>query len=216
MHRVAFGSTGFVKDAFEQPANRRVGQRAGIVALGVREDFVFAVGLIERNLRGLLELADFQSALRARVQEFDELFVNFIDAAAPVAEIHGATSRRERPRRAAFLNGRIVAARAEAAASMDDAFSISETRAEPMTAASARPPRTETWPGSEMPKPTAMGRCVTLRARRKREGRSSGRASLAPVTPVREMRYRKPDEQAAIFARRSSVDVGAPRKIVSR
>src|SRR6266850_1290318 len=188
IHSVAFGGAGFVNDALEEAANGGVGQRAGIVALGVREDFVFAVRLIERNFRRLFELADFERALRTRVQEFDELLVDFIDAAAPVAEIHGATSRRERPWRAASLSERIFAARAEAAASTECLFSISETRAEPMTAASARPPRTETWPGSEIPKPTAIGRCVTARARRKREGRSSGRASLAPVTPVREMR----------------------------
>src|SRR6266446_7845329 len=188
VHGVALGGAGFVNDAFEQTANRGVGQRTGIVVLGVREDFAFAVRLVERNLRRLLQFADFKRTLRARVQEFDEFLVDFVDTAAPVAEVHGATSRRERPWRAASLSGRIFSARAKAAASMDDALSISETRAEPMTAASARPPRTETWPGSEMPKPTAIGSCVTARARRRSDGRSSGRASLAPVTPVREMR----------------------------
>ena len=39
-------------------------------------------------------------------------------------------------------------------------LTLSETSAEPTTAASARPPRTLTWPGSEMPKPTAIGRLV--------------------------------------------------------
>src|SRR6267154_2141305 len=76
---------------------------------------------------------------------------------------HGATSRRERPWRAASLSAWMrlpSAVRASLAAAEEPDFvalSISETRAEPMTAASARPPRTETWPGSEMPKPTARG-----------------------------------------------------------
>src|SRR5882724_11009934 len=133
IHSVAFGGAGFVNDAFEKAANRGVGQRARIVVLGVREDFAFAVRLIERNLRRLLQFADFKRALRARVQEFDEFLVDFVDTAAPVAEVHGATSRRERPWRAASLSGRIFAARAKAAASTERAFSISETRAEPMT-----------------------------------------------------------------------------------
>src|SRR6266852_6093689 len=171
MHGVAFGGAGFVNDALEQTPDRGVGQWPCIVALSVCEHFVFPVRLVQRYLCLLLELADFEGAVRALVQELDELLVDFIDAAAPVAEVHGATSRRERPWRAASLSGRILAARAEAAASTERVFSISETRA-----------------GSEMPKPTAMGRCVTLRARRKREGSSSGRVSLAPVTPVREMR----------------------------
>ena len=39
--------------------------------------------------------------------------------------------------------------------------------------------------------------------------------SRAPVTPVREIKYRNPLENSAIIASRSSVDVGAARKIVS-
>src|SRR6266852_756889 len=212
MHGVAFGGAGFVNDALEQTPDRGVGQWPCIVALSVCEHFVFPVRLVQRYLCLLLELADFEGAVRALVQELDELLVDFIDAAAPVAEVHGATSRRERPWRAASLNERTRSASAVAAASTDFAFSISETSAEPTTAASARPPSTETWPGSEMPKPTAMGSCVTLRVRRKSAGRSSGKASFAPVWPVRDIKYRKPEEQAAIFARRSSVEVGAPRK----
>src|SRR5713226_7774466 len=188
MHGGAFGSAGFVDDALEEAADRRVRQRPRIVVLRVGQYFALAVGLVQRNFGLLFELADFQSAPRALVQELDELLIDFVDAAAPVAEVHGATSRRERPLRAACLSARIRLPRAAAAASTDCAFSISETSAEPTTAASASPPSTETWPGSEMPNPTAMGSCVTLRARRRRAGRSSGSASFAPVTPVREMR----------------------------
>src|SRR5947199_9272183 len=58
MHGAPLGGASLVNDAFEKTANGGVGQRAGIVPLGVREDFVFAVGLIERNLRHLLQFAD--------------------------------------------------------------------------------------------------------------------------------------------------------------
>src|SRR5712671_1877269 len=188
MHGLAFGAAGFVDDALEEAANGGVGERAGVDALGVLEDFALALGLIERKIFGLLELADFEGAAGTLVEQLDEFAIDFIDLAAPVGEGHGATSRRERPWIAACLSERMRAARAALAASIDWAFSISETRAEPITAASARPPRTETWPGSEMPKPTAIGSCVTARARLRRAGRSSGKASFAPVTPVREIR----------------------------
>ena len=52
---------------------------------------------------------------------------------------------------------------------------------------------------SEIPNPTAIGSDVKLRARRRRAGKSSGSASFAPVTPVREIRYRNPDEHASDF-----------------
>src|SRR5229473_3232418 len=106
MHGVAFGGAGFVNDALEQTPDRGVGQWPCIVALSVCEHFVFPVRLVQRYLCLLLELADFEGAVRALVQELDELLVDFIDAAAPVAEVHGATSRRERPWRAASLNER--------------------------------------------------------------------------------------------------------------
>src|SRR5215472_1493197 len=195
MHGVAFGGSGFVDDALEQAADGRVGERAGIVGFGVRQHFVFALGLIKRDMGRLLELANFERALRTLVEQLDELLVDFVDAPPPVGKVHGATSRRERPWRAACFRARTLSASAEEAASMAlpvapdlVALSISETSAEPTTAASARPPRTETWPGSEIPKPTARGSCVAARARRTSAGRSSGSASFAPVTPVREMR----------------------------
>src|SRR5579859_416914 len=188
MHRLALGAAGFVDDALEEAANGGVGKRARINALGIFQDFALALRLIQRKIFRLLEFADFERAAGTLIEQLDELAIDFIDLAAPVRECHGATSRRERPRVAACLRERTRAASAVQAASTDFAFSISETSAKPTAAASARPPRTETWPGSEMPKPTAMGSCVTARARRIRPGSSSGSASLAPVTPVREMR----------------------------
>src|SRR5689334_9558304 len=131
MHGLAFGAAGFVDDAFEEAANGGVGERAGINALGVLEDFALAVGLIERKIFGLLDFADFESAAGTLVEQLDEFAIDFIDLATPVGEGHGATSRRERPWVAACFRERTRAARAEHAASTDFAFSISETRAEP-------------------------------------------------------------------------------------
>src|SRR5438105_10811984 len=223
VHRTAFRRTCLVNDALEQAANRRVRQWPVIVVLRILQNFLFAIRLVQGQIRLLLQLSDFQCALGPFVQEVHQLAVDLIDAASPIAEAHVATSRRERPARAAAFSERMRSASAAAAAAMAAspesyavAFSISETSADPTAAASASPPRTETWPGNEMPKPTAIGSCVTRRARRSRAGRSSGRASFAPVTPVREIRYRNPEEHAAIFSSRSAVEVGAPRKTVSR
>src|ERR1700692_2286160 len=176
MHGLGLGAAGFVEGTLEEAANGGVGERTGICALGIFQDFALALGLIERKIFGLLEFADFESAAGTLVEQLDEFAVDFIDLAAPIRECHGATSRRERPRVAACLSERTRAARAALAASTDFAFSISETSAEPTTAASARPPRTETWPGSEIPKPTAIGSCVTARARGMRAGRLAGKA----------------------------------------
>src|SRR5260370_20496186 len=103
MHGVAFGGARFVNDALEQAPDGGVGQRSGIVVLGVFEHFVFALRLVERNVLRLLELADFQGTTRALVEQLDQFLVDFIDAATPVGKVHGATSRRERPWRAASL-----------------------------------------------------------------------------------------------------------------
>jgi hypothetical protein len=93
MHGFAFGAAGFVDDALEKAADGGVGERAGIGALGIFQDFALAIGLIEREILGLLELADFESAVRALVEKFDEFAVDFIDAAAPITQGHGATPR---------------------------------------------------------------------------------------------------------------------------
>src|SRR5262249_48249210 len=191
MHRQPFGRARFVDDAFKKPPNCCVRKRSPIVPLGIFENFLFSIRLIQRQIRLLLELSDFQSATRTFVEQFHELLIEFINAPTPITEAHGAASLFERPLCAACLSDRIrapMAATARSAASGEEsaavAFSISATSAEPMTAASARPPRTETWPGCEMPNPTAIGSCVTARARRKSAGKSSGSESLAPVTPV--------------------------------
>src|SRR4029077_6531247 len=101
----------------EEAANGGVGERAGIGALGVFQDFALALGLIERKIFGLLDFADFESAARTLVEQLDEFAIDFIDSATPVTETHGATSRRERPWVAACLSERTRAASAAVAAS---------------------------------------------------------------------------------------------------
>src|ERR1700687_3310651 len=188
MHGGTLRRARFVNDAFKEPANGGVRQRAGIMGLGILQNFFFALGLVEREIRFHLEAADFQGAFGALVEKLDKFSVDFVDALAPFIELHRMASRRERPLRPASLRDATRVASADAAESTEEAFSISATSAEPTTAASASPPRRETCPGKEMPKPTAIGSFVLERTRRSSAGTSSDIASLAPVTPVREMR----------------------------
>src|SRR2546425_10499541 len=165
----------FVQDALEQPPDSCIRQRAVIGAFGGFQDFALTLGLVKRERRDLLQPADLDRAARALVEQFDQLAINFVNLAAPVFNIHERASRRLIPRVAACLSKRTRSPTAAIAASTDGAFSISATKAEPTTAASARPPRIETWPGSDIPKPTAIGSEVTARARRTSAGKSSGR-----------------------------------------
>ena len=155
--------------------------------------------------------------MRALVQQLDQLAVDLVDFATPVFDAHWPGSRRLIPVHAGLFQHSHARGHAPPRAASDVAArSISCTSAEPTTAASANPPSTETCPGSEMPKPTAIGSEVTRRTRRTSAGKSSGSDSFVPVTPVREITYRNPLETSAMRARRSSGEVGAARKIVSR
>src|SRR5258707_13101243 len=86
MHGLTLGAARFVDDALEEAANGGVGERAGIDALGVFEDFTLALGLVERKVFGLLDFADFESAAGTLVEQLDEVGVDFTDLAAPVGE----------------------------------------------------------------------------------------------------------------------------------
>src|SRR6267142_1747748 len=88
MHGLALGAAGFVDDALEETANGGVGERAGIDALGIFQDFALSLGLIERKILGLLEFADFESAAGTLVEQLDKFAIDFIDLAAPVGESH--------------------------------------------------------------------------------------------------------------------------------
>src|SRR6516162_1628124 len=188
VHCETFGGTSLVNDSLKQTANRGIGERPAVICFRVRQNFRFTGRLIKRNVRLLLQMTDLKGTPAAFVQQLHEFLVDLVHAAPPIGDVHGSASRRERPWRAASLKECMRSRSALAAASGVDAFSISDTSAEPMTAASARPPRTETWPGNEIPKPTAIGRSVKRWTRRSKAGSSSERDSFAPVTPLREMR----------------------------
>src|SRR5580765_2755645 len=104
MHGEAFGGAGFVNDALEQAANGGIGERSFVIVLGIFDDFLLAIGLIERKIGLLLQSADFQRALRAFVQKLDQLAVDVVDLAAPVSEAHGRPRRGGRGRYARRLS----------------------------------------------------------------------------------------------------------------
>src|SRR5712672_4069855 len=91
MHGLALGAASFVDDALEEAANGGVGERAGVDALGIFQDFALALGLIERKIFGLLEFTDFESAPRTLVEQLDEFAIDFIDLVTPIGESHGSS-----------------------------------------------------------------------------------------------------------------------------
>src|SRR5215470_6672064 len=107
----------FINNSFEQTSNRGIGERPAIIAFSVLQDLFFTIGLIERQMLFLFQLSDFERALRALVQKFHKLFVQLIDAATPITQVHVATSRRERPTCAACFSERMRASSAAAARS---------------------------------------------------------------------------------------------------
>src|ERR1700686_347176 len=205
MHHRALNRSRFIQDSLEQAANCGVRKRPGIHMRSPIEHLLLPVRLVERFARRLLDPPDFDNAARALIQQLDKTPVDVINFAAPVLythvwDAHAWGSRRLIPVTAAPLSNLTRAASAAAAASNVPARSISSTKAEPTPAASANPPSNETCPGSEMPNPIAMGSSVKRRTRRASAGNSSASWSFAPVTPVREIRYRKPLVAFAIRA----------------
>src|SRR3974390_338647 len=165
MHGKPFGTARFVNDAFKQTADRCMRERAFIIIFCISKYFRFARRLVDGNSLLLFDVANLQCAMRTLIPQFHKLLVDFIHAAPPVRNIHGATSRRDNPLRPASFKTWMRSRKTALAALGDVAFSISETRAEPTTAASACPPSKETCPGSEIPNPTAIGSWVKLRVR---------------------------------------------------
>src|SRR3989442_4384927 len=94
MHGRPFDRARFVNDPLEQPPDCCVRERPSVRPLHAFEHVAFALRLIERLMFRLLDAPDFNGAPRPLVQELDELLVDLIDAAAPLLNGYGATSRR--------------------------------------------------------------------------------------------------------------------------
>src|SRR6516162_3873780 len=133
VHGQTFGGTSFVNYPFKQTANRGVGEWPLIICFRIGEDFRLAGRLIQRDVCLLLQVTDLESTLAALVQQFHQFLVDLVHATAPVGNVHGSASRRDRPRRAASLKECTRLRNALRAAPSVGAFSISETSAEPMT-----------------------------------------------------------------------------------
>ncbi|HSV62976.1 MAG TPA: hypothetical protein VLH83_06490, partial [Chthoniobacterales bacterium] len=96
MHGETLGGAGFVNDALEETTDRCIGERAFVVLLRIFQDFLFAVRLIQRQICLLLQLAEFERALGTFVQQFDQLAVDFINAAPPIRKAHASLRGRRR------------------------------------------------------------------------------------------------------------------------
>lgn len=93
-HCVALDAARLVDDALEEPPYRRIRQRPAIALLRIRQNFLLALGLIERLVRLVLQLAQLDGALRALVEQLDKLSIDFIDAVSPIGNrIHAKLPR---------------------------------------------------------------------------------------------------------------------------
>jgi len=119
------------------------------------------------------------------------------------------------PGTAAPFHNLTRAASAAVAASTVPARSISSTSAELPPRASANPPSTDTCPGCENAETDRDGSSVTRRTRLASAG-NSPRVDLRARSRPCARSDREIPGAFAMSARRSPVDVGAARKIVSR
>src|SRR3954467_9207886 len=180
--RHPLGATRLVDHAFENADDRFGGQRprqrgGGLPDLG--QYLRFALRLINREAGLMLEATHFHRARNANVEESHELIVDHVDPAPQLLDGQDFSQRTYSSTRLFTLS--------EAPAS-----AITFTRALPTTAASAHWPTARTCSGLEIPKPSATGRSLTALIRATICSAPSASWSRTPVTPSREIAYRKP------------------------
>src|SRR5262245_14554484 len=151
----------------------------------------------------MFQLTDLHCARDSHVQKPHELFVDDVDTATKLFDARQDFSHRT------YSSTRLLRS------SLVRPSAITLTRALPTTAASAHLPTSRTCSGLEMPNPSAMGRELQVLILRTISSAPSAITSRAPVTPSREIAYRKPLPSDAALRRRSSVVVGLSRRIVS-
>src|ERR1041384_4501738 len=237
-HRNSFDASRLIDDPLKQSANRAAVQRPVIDRSNVSDHFFFAIGRIDSESKLSLNPSKLNGALRASVEQLHQLLIESIDFVSPVFYVQaappilcslcgGGESSNDGAARARFVdqvyeesdrpetNQRVSAPTLLTRAGSLAFCSISATIRLPTTAASACSQTSFTCSGVEIPNPTATGRSVNRFTRLPRFDAASDKLCLTPVTPVRETAYTKPVLASAINFRRSSVLVGATRKIKS-
>src|SRR5439155_15407743 len=81
-----------VDDALVDVEQLGVIEGAGVGAADVIEDLLLALGLVDGEGGGALELSDGSGRLCALVDEADDLLIELVDFLTPVADLHSLTS----------------------------------------------------------------------------------------------------------------------------
>src|SRR5690349_1927695 len=203
----------FVDDPLEETRDRVGPERPfGRDTPHVRDHLLLALGLVHLDAEVFLEAPDLARHARALVEQPHQHFVHAVDV---VAQIVHPAHRYTRAGRPAAFNQRTYSSTRGISSGDPLSFAMTDTSALPTTAASAKPPISATCSGRETPKPSASGSDVCARMRRAIASAPDATRSRAPVTPSREMPYRKPLPSSAARRILSSVVVGLRRKIVS-
>src|SRR6185436_14709791 len=203
--RLALGTARFVDDAFEDAHDGVARERTGEILRGLPhllEHPLLAIRLVDGHAELVFQLADFHRARDADVQQAHQLVVDGVDAIPQVVDAQDFSQRTYSSTR--VLRSRDAPSRA-----------ITSTSALATAAGSAHCATSRTGSGREMPNPRATGRSLTRRIRSTISRAPTASASRAPVTPRREIAYRKPLPSAAALRNRSSVVVGLRSRIVS-
>ena len=199
-----------VDNPFEHPHDGVPFERAAcLLAVGahVVQHLLLPLGLIHLEPECLLQLPDFERAVRALVEQFDQPFVELIDPLPELVDCHlcaghksssGLRCRRgptvcvavRWTRRLSASERKILPFRSDPG--LFPASAMTATSPLPTTAASANLPICRTCSGDEMPKPKAIGSDVAALMRPARASAPSATVSRVPVTPSREMPYRNP------------------------
>src|SRR5262245_51401345 len=166
-----------VDDAFEQPSDRVVIERTGVVGVDVAQHFRFARGLVDRDAHLTFQSSDLERARRSGVQQSHERFVEQVDSLPEVVEVR---------LHACPFSHRTYAPALPATSGDAPCSAMTFTSALPTTAASAHRLTSATCSGREIPKPSASGSLDCARMRATSGSASDAIRSRAPVTPSRE------------------------------
>ena len=167
------------------------------------EHLRLALRLIDRQRRLVLQPADFHGARDAHVQQPHELVVDHVDPAPQLLDAQDFSQRTySSTRRIEIVRRASLGDDVDERAADDGGVGPLADFAHVLGLGDAEPERhrqVADAPDALAPSPRAP----------------SASSSRAPVTPRREIAYRKPLPRAAAFRRRSSVVVGLSRRIVS-
>jgi hypothetical protein len=91
----AFNAPGLIDDSLEQSPHSEPIERAVIDTRDVGDDFSLAIGRVDRKSQLALYPSEFDGALRASVEQRNQLLIQPIDFVSPIVYVHSDSPNRE-------------------------------------------------------------------------------------------------------------------------